>query len=356
MLIGLLVALALICLVAGYVAGTARSQTAVLEQTADVVIPVDAAVERRAVVRDTAVQAVVAPSATIEVVPPAPSGTVRAVVTTPAPNPGERVRSGAAVGAVSDQPIFALDLSVPLFRDLSAGTAGSDVVALQHALSAAGYGPEEAGGRFDWQTVEAVRAMYVAAGYEPPADGVTVRMADVVDVPAEGAVVAQAGAAGSIVDATSPLVTLTVGAPVALGRAGALAEADFQLDELVEWAGPAGSVGTGAIVWRSAFRPADEQQPAPGVDLRIAFIDGEIPPASSTITITKPVTEEQTLAVPSTAVRQDERGSYVVVLEGGASGGDREKRVPVTVTHQADGWTALEDDGGLTTADRVRIR
>ena len=229
-----------------------------------------------------------------------------------------------------------------MFRDLTTGAEGTDVDSLQKALAAAGFGPEESTGRFDWDTAEAVRAMYESAGYEPPGADLTVAMNDVVAIPADGAQVSTSAPLGTLIDADAPMVTLTLGQPVAVGRAGVLLEEDFAVDMDVSWNGPNGAAGEGQIVSLSEFRPADEERPIPGFDLRMVFTEGEAPAPSATITIASLVTEELSLAVPSIAIRQDAKGTYVLVSNERTKTterGETTTRVPVVVVRQADGWS-----------------
>ncbi|MFE9464960.1 peptidoglycan-binding protein [Streptomyces virginiae] len=95
-----------------------------------------------------------------------PQGTSRAVVTAlPAPA-GKSLKAGAAVAEVSGRPVLLLPGRFPAYRDLKAGDKGPDVQQLQRALAPL-YGTA-VNGTYGQATVDAVRKLYAAAGYEAP--------------------------------------------------------------------------------------------------------------------------------------------------------------------------------------------
>lgn len=100
-------------------------------------------------------------------IPTLASGT-DAVVTRAAPESGATVTGGDLLYAVSDEPVFVLQGSLPLYRTITPGMTGSDVAALQAGLAAAGHRSSDASGYYGWSTGQAVRAMWQAAGFTPP--------------------------------------------------------------------------------------------------------------------------------------------------------------------------------------------
>ncbi|MET9692845.1 peptidoglycan-binding domain-containing protein [Streptomyces sp. NPDC006514] len=96
-----------------------------------------------------------------------PQGTSRAVVTALPAAAGKSLKAGAVVAEVSGRPVLLLPGRFPAYRDLKAGDKGPDVQQLQRALQPL-YGTA-VNGTYGPATVEAVRKLYVAAGYEAPA-------------------------------------------------------------------------------------------------------------------------------------------------------------------------------------------
>ncbi|WP_030722552.1 peptidoglycan-binding domain-containing protein [Streptomyces sp. NRRL S-237] len=96
-----------------------------------------------------------------------PQGADRAVVTALPAAAGKSLKAGAVVAEVSGRPVLLLPGRFPAYRDLKAGDKGPDVQQLQRALQPL-YGTA-VNGTYGPATVEAVRKLYVAAGYEAPA-------------------------------------------------------------------------------------------------------------------------------------------------------------------------------------------
>jgi uncharacterized membrane protein YgcG len=83
--------------------------------------------------------------------------------------PGDQVHSGEVVAEVSDRPVFVLQGSLPLWRNLVPGESGKDVGELQTALADLGYSSgADQYGYFGAGTEAAVEAFYQNIGYAPP--------------------------------------------------------------------------------------------------------------------------------------------------------------------------------------------
>ncbi|MFF9983888.1 peptidoglycan-binding domain-containing protein [Streptomyces erythrochromogenes] len=95
-----------------------------------------------------------------------PQGTSRAVVTALPATSGKSLKAGAVVAEVSGRPVLLLPGRFPAYRDLKTGDKGPDVQQLQRALQPL-YGTA-VNGTYGQATVEAVRKLYAAAGYEAP--------------------------------------------------------------------------------------------------------------------------------------------------------------------------------------------
>jgi peptidoglycan hydrolase-like protein with peptidoglycan-binding domain len=85
---------------------------------------------------------------------------------------GSVVEEGSVVVEVSGRPVFVVAGEVPVFRSLSPGMVGDDVLQLQQGLVRLGLSPE-VDGVFGEATKRAVDELYRGAGYEPVASSVT---------------------------------------------------------------------------------------------------------------------------------------------------------------------------------------
>jgi peptidoglycan hydrolase-like protein with peptidoglycan-binding domain len=128
---------------------------------------------------------------------------------------GDTIRNGEQLAELDGQPLFALDGTVPAWRDLTPGESGPDVAELQNALASLGYydGGDTAG-YFGAATQDAVAAYYQHLGYPPPSSG-GVPAADVVFLPSLPAtVVGVNGAVGE--QAGQPFLELAARGSLAL--------------------------------------------------------------------------------------------------------------------------------------------
>ncbi len=126
-------------------------------------------------------------------------------VTSSACSSGSEVKTGDTPFTVNGRPLVAVASSVPLWRDLSVGTQGSDVRGLQDALVAAGY-QTNASGTYDRTTLASVRSLQSQASV-----AVTGRIAlgEVQWVPAAAGPIASCEAQiGGIVSPAQPLLTM----------------------------------------------------------------------------------------------------------------------------------------------------
>ena len=81
---------------------------------------------------------------------------------------GDTLSPGSVPFRVNGRPVFVLEGTFPLYRDIGPGDEGDDVLALQKGLLAAGYALGRPDGKYGPQTQAAVRSMYRAAGYPAP--------------------------------------------------------------------------------------------------------------------------------------------------------------------------------------------
>jgi putative peptidoglycan binding protein len=129
-------------------------------------------VERRVLESTLVTRGQVAPATTIEITPAAAQGAAVQVVTAVAVRPGDQVRPGRVLLAVSGRPVIALAGAVPAYRDLKPGDSGPDVAQAQAALRRLRLDTgEDRTGSFGPGTKSAVRRLYARLGYDVPDTG-----------------------------------------------------------------------------------------------------------------------------------------------------------------------------------------
>lgn len=90
------------------------------------------------------------------------------IVTTRPQPAGSVIDNGTELAEIAGRPVFALRGTMPMYRDLTIGDQGRDVLQLQDGLAAAGYTSADAAGVFGASTASALTRFYRAAGYSPP--------------------------------------------------------------------------------------------------------------------------------------------------------------------------------------------
>lgn len=95
-----------------------------------------------------------------------------AVVTGQVPAVGAEFSAGSIALEVAGRPVIVLPGELPVYRSLSIGLSGPDVLQLKQALAGMGFDAGDPDSNvFDGQTAAAVAALYERAGYAPPAAG-----------------------------------------------------------------------------------------------------------------------------------------------------------------------------------------
>lgn len=261
-------------------------------------------------------------------------GSGEPIVTRAPPQPGARVREGDVIAEVALRPVFVLQGSIPVFRDLTPDADGADVRQLQAALRRLGFDPGPVDGHYRSRTSDAVRAFYQGAGFEPLEDhlrvgepegaqtdatpGFGVPRAEVVFVPALPAVVRQVYVGvGDL--ASGPLVTLSFG--------GLVVDTSIRPSDrvLVDVGSPALVTGGVLDVELPAVIQSIDARPAPidgapdSIAVRLRFLEQpDQRLAASNVLVIIPVesTHGPALVVPTAAVSSDANGlPFVQVLE-----------------------------------------
>jgi len=366
-LTGFVVVSLLITGVAFYAGTLVRSPESAVVSAAQVKIPVYAPVESRSVSTAQSFQGSVVAGSTESIgLGSLPGSEASAVVTSSDVKAGDRIKSGALLGAIADRPLFFLQTAIPLYRDLRAGDKGSDVVALREAL-----GLPEAVEKVGPVLLNRVADLYRDAGFSPPRAGQELFIASDEFYSSIASsyepIVTDIAPRGTVLTSEREFATLQTSANQVQFRVNVASEDLVPLGtDLVLRS--AGGNTKGTVIATGDFAPAETAEGVeatqPGFDVTLeldkltdesAFAPGD--PVTVTVGNTEPTPG---LAAPLSAVRQDVRGAYVLVVRDPADDGDEtgsvataDERVNVTITAQSQGWAAL--DGELQVGDRLKV-
>lgn len=123
--------------------------------------------------------------------------------------PGGGIISGSVVTRVDELPILALSTSVPLFRDLTAGDEGTDVIALRQELARLGFEVDPTGS-YSPAVTRAVAKLQKQLGFPDP-DG-SLRRAEIAWIPETTVIAASCdGIVGNAIDPTTAFATIAGG-------------------------------------------------------------------------------------------------------------------------------------------------
>jgi hypothetical protein len=346
-----LIGVALILSIGGFVAGYfVRAPTSLLADAGASRIPVYVSVEERIVDDGFQLQGSVSEGVSQDIVPTEIGGAAAAVVTSAPIAVGQTIATGTLVGAVSDRPIFILLARIPLYRDLHVGDEGVDVMEFQAALGL------EVSGRVDRKTVSRLRSLYDSVGAVPPGGSAPyVDRREVVMIRSETPTVVASRVAllGDFVTVENPLVTLTTGPPLVTFTASVVDVKEITVGMAVEVRVPGGGIVPGVIANVGPFAPAgDTGQDRDGHRVTVAIPDpstrGLIVPGAPVV-VSAGSESTPAPAVPILAVREDTKGTFVMV-EGPTS----DWRLDVAVVAQANGWAQIRADD-IQSGMRVRV-
>ncbi|MDX2973185.1 peptidoglycan-binding protein [Kribbella solani] len=91
-----------------------------------------------------------------------------AIVTGKVPAVGATITEGKALLEITGRPVIALAGTLPMYRSLSPGSKGPDVLQLEQTLDRLGFDPGKVDEEYDGDTARAVERLYEAAGYDAP--------------------------------------------------------------------------------------------------------------------------------------------------------------------------------------------
>jgi peptidoglycan hydrolase-like protein with peptidoglycan-binding domain/type IV secretory pathway TrbD component len=291
------------------------------------------------------------------------------------PAPGNVVRRGQPVFAMSGQPVTLLYGQVPAWRTFEPGmTPGQDVRELQRNLAALGFDPGSSDGVFGWSTLAAIERWQQAGGM--PVTG-TIPLGGVTFLPGPLRVTAAPESLGAVVSAGTTVISgtsMTPGVMVSLAVGGPAVRAGDTVSVTL----PDGSTtvpGTVTAVGRVATTPGTAQSGSGGtgsgatgnggggtaggaggtsgavipvvITLRAAGLPAGLDQAPVQVAITQQ-RDDNVLAVPVTALLATPGGGYAIRVAG-----PHGPLIPVTtgLFDDASGLVAVAGQGlrpGLT--------
>jgi hypothetical protein len=341
---GVVVAVAVLAFGSGWLV---RSPTQSVVDAQSAVVLVDATVELRAVGASVRITGEVADVPATSVIVTSVPGANAAVVTSVGVQVGSEVASGTLIGTVSGRPIFAMLLSIPLYRDLVTGDTGPDVVSLQGALGV------PATGKMDRTTIAAFRAMYERVGIAAPgAPRTYVSAQEIAAIPPSTypIVVRQIASVGATLSAEEPLALIGADLRRIEMRVDVIEVESIEVGAAVSISAGAGDL-EGVVASISEFQTALEDGMLPGFDVVVEVSD-PLSALSAGQSVTVDFTAEQPepgLAVPTVGIRSDRDGQYVLRVDG-----EETSRVDVSVLVQQDGWSQVSADA-LEAGDLIRL-
>jgi peptidoglycan hydrolase-like protein with peptidoglycan-binding domain len=94
--------------------------------------------------------------------------TTPAIVTGKVPAVGSTITEGKALLEITGRPVIGLAGVLPMYRTLSPGSQGPDVLQLEQTLDRLGLDPGTVDDEYDTDTAQAVERLYENAGYDAP--------------------------------------------------------------------------------------------------------------------------------------------------------------------------------------------
>ncbi|QOC26963.1 hypothetical protein IC744_11905 [Microbacterium hominis] len=322
-------------------------------------------VEERVVVAELQLSAGVVAGASYDIVrgPEYLLGAERSVVSAMRVLPGDLIDYGTVVAEVSGRPVITVPAATPLYRDLQVGAEGADVRALQVMLADLDYRGVTVTGILDEGTIDAMRRLYTASGYQlsPDTEGKTIRWREFARIPVDHGTLVRAAEVGTVLDGETPLMTVQTAPPTLVARATLLEADRLTVGQEVMVSAGGGAPVSSTVLAIGEFS-TDAVSGAGGKQISVALPPSLVADAGQPLTVRSRAPEPTGLAVPLVAVQTDDEGTFVREFR---SAGERaaeaeegleesaaaaaEGRIAVEATAQAGGWVAVAPN------DRLRV-
>jgi hypothetical protein len=333
--------------------------------------------------------------ASYQYVPPATQFAGPLVVTQQGVKVGELLVPGSLIASIDDVPVFALPMQVSMWRNLTLQDTGTDVEALNTALSALKLLRVRVTNVYSAATATAVARLFrqskfvapsgvanssgTAAGSEngsptvagsaaAPSAGMpgdVLPMSSVANMALGSLTVTQSAGVGAVVAAGQPVVTAAGPVNTIVSKVDVLHKEKIKIGTVVSLQSVGGGdLGQGTITAIGDFSAGDSTKTGAdqlnGYATTISFT----PPAAGAAAQATPTTvhsgdqvqvqfpslSDRQLAVPTVAVRQGVGATKVMVKQG-----KKFRLVTVTPLWQQGGWTGLAAGSSLTDGETVVV-
>lgn len=294
---------------------------------------------------------------------------------------GDTLKWGDLAGVVSGKPYFVLPGPLPLYRNLSRGDAGDDVLALQRALLQLGY-PSSESGHMDSATMDAASSFFASEGFALSSGRMPTEQSQQVEPGATPKTTAP-------VDAKTPALSIPYRQLIALPVASATVVSALNIGQKVTPESPLAMMQAedNFVEFIAEVQQAESLKAGQDVTVRVAekqmtgritglgpFTDAgdgqraghpvTVEPTSKadlvlltpnlSVTVAGQGSAAEALAVPLSGIRQDAEGTYVLRSSGdGRNSKVPATRVAITILRSGGGFAAVSGD--LSQGDEVQI-
>ena len=269
--------------------------------------------------------------------------------------PGNVLKAGDFIGIIGADPVFVLEGPLPLYRDLNLGDNGDDVLAFQKALNSAGYATAQSGTVTE-DTLDAVTRLHRAHLTGVPSEGVTsIARSNYAILPGGSHTVTAVAAVGQLISDGNPIASVETSEPYVESSVELSVANKLKAGDRVSLRTSTGSV-EGTIT--SIGELQNDPSKGAAKSVRVSADDPSKLTPGQSASITSKGNTSTTLAVPTTAVRQDSQGTYVLVEKGGSSTSTSKdapatERVNVEVLRTAGGYAAI--NANLSAGQKVLV-
>ncbi|WP_328650448.1 hypothetical protein OG598_19220 [Micromonospora sp. NBC_00330] len=321
--------------------------------------PVTALVERRKLVEPVVLRGRLQPGPSVRVFAPAASLGPSSVVTKVLARKGDRAVEGRVLVERSGQPMFALALPFPLYRDLTAGARGPDVTEVQRAMRRIGYSVPTSG-VLDSTTRRQLTRFYRDRGYQvggaATGSAALLPQSDVLLIDRAGRRLStvHARVGQTLVDPKAPLLELDGQAPTIVATAAVEQAALLRPDQQTDVTDDLADARTKAAVETVGTEAVTGPDGQTGIEVRFRFTEAALTvDANRSVRLdVRTSAAAEVLAVPVTAIYSRPDGStFVTVVTDANDTTD----ITVTTGQTAGGWVELREPAPPSVAAGVSV-